>query len=67
MAVIAKYAGKVVRVLKVDRIRETVDIASISDEPWPIYTHGGWSTTRYATVGISFLTNIRKEEVCSTN
>ena len=67
MAVIAKYAGKVVRVLKVDPAREAVEIASIDDVFWPIYTHGGWSTTRYATVGISFLTNIRKEEVCSTN
>ena len=61
MPVIAKYAGKVVRVLKVDPARETVEIASISNEPWPIYTHGGWATTRHITVGIRFLTEVRKE------
>ncbi|MCX6068046.1 MAG: hypothetical protein NT121_20230 [Chloroflexi bacterium] len=61
MAVIAKYAGKVVRVLKVDPAREAVEIASIDDVFWPIYTHGGWATTRHITVGIRFLTEVRKE------
>jgi len=64
MAVIARYAGYEVEVLLVNKDLGVSEVAAIGCEPWPVYTHGGWSYSRFGKVMTSQLSDIRVQDEC---